>query len=262
MNHLKLKNELQLLLDKTCLLYNTPDFIRDDPIQIPHQFSRKEDIEISGFLTALIAWGRRDIIIRNAQRLITLMDGEPYQFVMEFEEQDLAPFRTFVHRTLNGEDCIGLLQSLQYVYQQQGGLEAIFSRPMNAQIDDVCPAILHARSYLLGHAAMLARTHKHIANPSKGSSAKRINMFLRWMVRKDDKGVDFGLWKSILPRQLICPLDVHTGTIARKLGLLDRKQNDWKAAKALTQTLQQFDPDDPVRYDYSLFGMGVYGVMG
>lgn len=251
--------DLQLLLDQKFDLYNTPDFIEDDPVQIPHQFSRKEDIEIAGFLAALIAWGRRNIIIRNAQKLISLMDGEPYQFIMEFDKQDVQPFRNFVHRTFNGEDCVGLLHALQHVYRHLGGLEEIFSRSMSVEKEDVYDGIMQARTCLLEHPSISKRTHKHIANPSNGSSAKRINMFLRWMVREDTAGVDFGLWKKISPSQLICPLDVHTATVGRRLGILSRKQNDWKAARELTASLRLFDPEDPVKYDFALFGIGVYG---
>lgn len=251
--------DLHALLDQKCLQYNTPSFIEDDPIQIPRQFSRKEDIEIAGFLAALIAWGRRNMIIRNANQLITLMEGEPYQFITECEAADLKPFEAFVHRTFNGQDCVALIRSLQAVYKDHGGLESIFSKGVSPDDPNVYGGILHAREVLLSHPDMPARTHKHVANPAKGSSAKRINMFLRWMVRRDHAGVDFGLWSDISPRQLLCPLDVHTGTIARRIGLLQRKQNDWKAAVELTEALKRFDPEDPVKYDFALFGMGVYG---
>ena len=253
-----MKEELKRLLDEKFAQYNTPAFIEEDPVSIPHQFHKKEDIEIAGFLTALIAWGRRNMIIRNAERLIGLMEGEPYRFVMEFEEGDLQPFGEFVHRTFNGLDCQALLRSLQQVYRQHGGLEGIFSKGVKAEDTDVYGGILSARETLLSHESLLPRTHKHVANPASGSSAKRINMFLRWMVRKDAGGVDFGLWDHISPHQLICPLDVHTGNVARRLGLLIRKQNDWKAALALTDALRAFDPQDPVKYDFALFGMGVY----
>ena len=251
--------ELRSLLNQKYHQYNIPGFIEDDPIQIPHQYSGKEDIEIAGFLSALIAWGRRSMIIRNAERLLSMMEGEPYRFLMDFEESDLKPFAQFVHRTFNGQDCQALLRSLQWVYREFGGLESIFAAGIKADDPDVYGGILHARTILLSHPSMPSRTHKHIANPAKGSSAKRINMFLRWMVRKDHAGVDFGLWDSISPSQLICPLDVHTATVARRLGLLFRKQNDWKAALALTQYLRLMDPHDPVKYDFALFGIGVYG---
>ncbi|MEL6847951.1 MAG: TIGR02757 family protein [Bacteroidota bacterium] len=237
--------------------FNQADFIPDDPVSIPHRFDKKEDIEIAGFFSALIAWGRRNMIIRNANRLMEIMEQQPFQYVMEASENELSRLEAFVHRTFNGQDARGLVLSLRRVYAEHGGLEGIFSQGVKAQDGDVKGGILHAREKLLASPEILPRTHKHVANPAKGSSAKRINMFLRWMVRKDKRGVDFGLWEGIGMHQLICPLDVHTGNVARKLGILDRKQNDWKAAAALTETLRRLDADDPVKFDFSLFGLGV-----
>lgn len=250
---------LQALLEQTHDRYNRPDFIPDDPVQIPHQYSHKEDIEISGFLTALIAWGRRDIIIRNAQALLARMDDAPYEFVAHATEGELARLDDFVHRTFNGRDARALVLSLRLAYGEHGGLEGVFTAGLRPEHAQVGAAIVHARERLSRHPDFPARTHKHLANPAAGSSAKRINMFLRWMVRRDRRGVDFGLWAGIRMDQLICPLDVHTGTVARKLGLLQRKQNDWKAAEALTDTLRAYCPEDPVKYDFSLFGLGVSG---
>jgi uncharacterized protein (TIGR02757 family) len=250
--------DLHALLDQKYLAFNSPDFIAEDPVQIPHQFSRKEDIEISGFFSALIAWGRRPMIIRNAEALMDRMDRAPFEFVMGATDDDLTGLEGFVHRTFNAVDAQGLVLALRQVYAEAGGLEGIFSAGISPQDDTVYNGLLHARAQLLACPAVQPRTHKHVANPATGSSAKRLNMYLRWMVRQDRRGVDFGLWQGISPRQLICPLDVHTGTVARRLGLLTRKQNDWKAALELTAALRAFCPQDPVRYDFSLFGMGVY----
>ncbi|MCB0838267.1 MAG: TIGR02757 family protein [Bacteroidetes bacterium] len=250
--------DLKDFLDQKYHQFNTVAFIEEDPIRIPHQFDRKEDIEISGFLASLIAWGKRSIIIRNAQRLVEMMDMVPFDFVMNASEDELISLEEFIHRTFNGIDCIALIQSLRNVYQHHGGLEEIFSAGIDPNDEDVFGGIIHARNILLSAPDFPDRTQKHIANPAKGSSAKRINMFLRWMVRPATAGVDFGIWKKIKPSQLICPLDVHTGNVARKLELLSRKQNDWKAAVELTQNLRVFDPEDPVKYDFSLFGLGVY----
>lgn len=253
------RESLSALLEDAYDRYNRPEFIEEDPVGIPHLFDKKEDIEISGFLTALIAWGRRAMIIRNAQDLIDRMDRAPFDFVMQASADELARLDGFVHRTLNGVDARTLVLALRRVYGEAGGLEAIFARALQPADQDVFAALCGARAQLLALPGFPARTHKHIANPASGSSAKRINMYLRWMVRRDRRGVDFGIWQGIPMRQLICPLDVHTGNVARKLGLLTRKQNDWKAAAELTAALRTFCPEDPVRYDFSLFGLGAYG---
>jgi len=250
-------NELHTFLDQQYERYNTTAFIQDDPISIPHQFEKKEDIEISGFFSALIAWGRRDIIIRNAQALMTRMEMQPFAFITEASEEDMEQLSSFVHRTFNGIDCKALVYALRDVYLHKGGLEGIFTA--GTSDTDIGNAILAARTALSSSPSFPQRTHKHLANPAKGSSAKRLSMYLRWMVRKDSQGVDFGIWDKIRMDQLICPLDVHTGNIARKLGILTRKQNDWKAALELTNALKEFDPDDPVKYDFALFGLGAYG---
>lgn len=234
--------------------YNTLEFIGSDPISIPHLFTKKEDIEIAGFLTATISWGTRKSIIINARRLIQMMDDDPYSFIMGASEHDLAPFRKFVHRTFNGEDCIFFLHSLKNIYTKNDSIENLFMPAIN---DGMNHAIRHFRDEFLSTQHQ-KRSEKHISDPLSGSSAKRLNMFLRWMVRKDSRGVDFGLWNRIDPSQLICPLDVHVGNVARKLGLLTRKSNDWKAADELTSNLRKFDAADPVKYDFALFGLGVF----
>ena len=249
-------HELKDFLDDQVDLYNRKDFIQDDPISIPHRYSLKEDIEISGFLTATIAWGRRPMILKNAERLMLLMDDSPYDFISNANRKELKTVDDFVHRTFNGEDCCYFLSALKKVYQKHGGLEGIFSIPCQLTGGDMGFSINEARKTFLSFNPP-TRVNKHFADPLRNSSAKRINMFLRWMVRKDRRGVDFGIWKSIKPSMLFCPLDVHSGRVARQLGLLLRKQDDWKATTELTTNLRILDPVDPVKYDFALFGMGV-----
>jgi uncharacterized protein (TIGR02757 family) len=235
--------------------YNRIEFIEDDPIAIPHRYSRKEDIEIAAFLTATLSWGKRSSIIQSSSRLMSLMDDAPWQFISESEPMDINNLSRFVHRTFNRTDCQFFFQSLKNIYIHHGGLEKVFSEPIlwNKTIKE---SIVHFRNIFL-ELKHEFRMEKHIANPAKNASAKRINMFLRWMVRKDNRGVDFGLWNTIQPSQLLCPLDVHTGNVSRKLGLLDRKANDWKSVIELTDNLRIFDEQDPVKYDFALFGLGI-----
>ncbi len=247
--------ELHEFLDLKVEEYNRPEFLASDPIQIPHKFSLKQDIEISGFLTATIAWGNRKSIINNASLLMELMDQAPYQFVMEHTDEDLRSLEAYVHRTFNGSDLQYFIPALRHLYTNHGGMETVFSR--HAQKSTLQPAITKFKEYFfeLPHEQ---RTKKHISDPGKGSAAKRINMFLRWMIRDASTGVDFGIWKSLSPAQLSCPLDVHSGNVARKLGLLTRKQNDAKAVAELDANLRLLDPNDPVKYDFALFGLGVF----
>lgn len=248
--------ELKVFLEEKYDLYNRPEFIANDPISIPHIFTKKEDIEIAGFLTATISWGNRKSIIKNAKELIQLMDNAPSDFILNFESPDLKRFQRFVHRTFNGDDCMYFLKSLKNIYQNHSGLEGIFNHPIKNDgniIDSI--NYLNLVFFELDHPQ---RIRKHIANPLKKSSSKRINMFLRWMVRDDKRGVDFGIWKSIKPSELLCPLDVHSGNVARKLGLLTRKSNDLKAVIELTEQLKQFDAADPIKYDFALFGLGIF----
>ncbi|WP_437395554.1 TIGR02757 family protein [Flagellimonas lutimaris] len=249
------KTELKEFLDAKVLEYNHPKFLESDPIQIPHQFTRKEDIEISAFLSATIAWGNRKSIVNNATKLMNLMDNVPYNFVMNHTEDDLEKLSSFVHRTFNGIDLGYFLTSLQNIYKNHGGLEAVFSKHQSK--DSMQPAISKFKEvfFELPHQT---RTQKHVSDPNKGSAAKRINMFLRWMVRDNNTGVDFGLWKNIEPAKLSCPLDVHSGNVARKLKLIKRKQNDAKALKELDKNLRKLDAADPVKYDFALFGLGVF----
>lgn len=247
-------NDIKSLLDEAVLKYNHPDFIENDPIQIPHRFSRKEDIEIAGFLSASIAWGQRKSIIKNGWNLMERMDFAPYEFLME--EDDFAPFADFVHRTFNGTDCRHFLRSLKNIYQNHGGLEQVFTRGYQTE-NTIYGALSHFREVFL-EIPHEVRTRKHLSDVNKNSSAKRLNMFLRWMVRRDDCGVDFGLWRNIPMSALMLPLDVHTGNVGRDLGLITRKQNDWKTVQEITENLRAFDADDPVKYDFALFGMGVH----
>ena len=250
-------SELKTLLDERVRRFNKESFIETDPIQIPKRFGQKENIEIAGFLAATIAWGQRPTIIRNASQLVKLMENDPYDFLLNTGEPDWACFAPFKHRTFNGTDCIFFLRSLKNIYLNHGGLESVFSIGYLKE-QSITSALRYFRKifFELPHEE---RTQKHVSNIDKGAAAKRLNMFLRWMVRKDESGVDFGLWKEIPMSALKIPLDVHTGTQARLLGLLTRTQNDWKAVEELTARLTAFDPNDPVKYDFALFGMGVNG---
>jgi uncharacterized protein (TIGR02757 family) len=253
---LKLKKaELKEFLDTKVALYNNTKFIESDPIQIPHQFSKKEDIEIAGFLTATIAWGNRKSIINNSNKMMELLDHSPFEFIMQHQENDLDRFEGFVHRTFNSKDLKQFVKSLQHIYHKHQGLEAVFAK--HAEEDSLQQSIHQFKSVFF-EIPHLERTKKHVSDPLKNSAAKRINMFLRWMSRNDNNGVDFGIWDSLSPSQLSCPLDVHSGNVARKLGLLKRKQNDGKALFELDAALRKLDPKDPVKYDFALFGLGVF----
>lgn len=249
------KAELKSFLDEKAEQYEHPKFLESDPLQIPHRFSKKEDIEISGFLTATIAWGNRKSIINNALRLMELLDNAPLDFVLNHKKADLDNLNGFVHRTFNEDDLKFFIQSLQNIYQNHGGLEAVFTKNQESQSLQRTISVYKLQFFSLKH---LPRTQKHVSDPLKGSAAKRINMFLRWMVRPSIKGVDFGIWKDIAPAKLSCPLDVHSGNVARKLKLLKRKQNDAKALEELDKNLRKFDANDPVKYDFALFGLGVF----
>ncbi|WP_372946334.1 TIGR02757 family protein [Muriicola sp.] len=247
--------ELREFLDLKVEQYNRPEFLASDPIQIPHRFREKEDIEISGFLTATIAWGNRKSIISNASLLMDLLDQAPYQFIIQHQESDLNGLDDFVHRTFNGTDLRYFIRALQNIYTHHGGMEAVFTQHSGEQSLQQAISAFRTIFFTLDHEK---RTEKHVSDPSRGSAAKRINMFLRWMVRDARTGVDFGLWKSLKPSQLSCPLDVHSGKVARKLGLLTRKQNDARAVQELDENLRRLDPLDPVKYDFALFGLGVF----
>lgn len=249
-------NDIKLLLDNRVNQYNNLEFIETDPIQIPHRFTKKEDIEIAGFLTATISWGQRKSIINNAKRLMKIMDNSPYEFVMESSNSEQNTLLRFVHRTFNGNDCLFFLKSLKNIYQNHDGLENVFTTGFQTE-NSIFGALRYFRT------VFLEKNHnqhvtKHISDVSTNSSAKRLNMFLRWMVREDENEVDFGIWKNIPMSALMLPLDVHTGEVARALGILQRKQNDWKAVEEITSVLWNFDPIDPIKYDYALFGIGAF----
>lgn len=258
MNQTFNKIEMKELLDHYYLEFNTACFIENDPISIPHKFSQKEDIEISAFFVALIAWGNRSSIIKSGNRLIQLMDDAPADFIRSHTSKDLKRFELFCHRTLNGSDVQFLISSLQRIYLDYGGLENLFVTKSKTETAFV--AIENFRNVLFQY-EHLNRVEKHISNPLKNSACKRLHMFLRWMVRKDEMDVDFGIWNTLSPSQLICPLDVHTARVSRKLGLLVRSQNDRKAAEELTQNLSYLCKEDPVKYDFALFGAGVNNVL-
>lgn len=243
-------------LDEKALLFNQTKFIETDPIQIPALFTTKSNIEIAGFLAATLAWGQRPTIIRNAMKLVNLMNNNPIEFLLNVPEEDWDVFRDFKHRTFNETDCIYFMKSLKNIYQNHGGLEQVFTDGFRNG-NTIYNSLIHFRKifFELDHER---RTEKHVSNVEKGAAAKRLNMYLRWLVRTDKTGVDFGLWKQIPTSALMLPLDVHTGNVARKLGLLNRTQNDWQAVEEITAKLRCFDPEDPVKYDFALFGLGVF----
>lgn len=245
------------LLDEKYFQFNNTAFIETDPISIPHQFTKKEDIEIAALLVATIAWGQRFSIIKNGNKLMQLMNNEPHEFILNFTKKDEARFSDFVHRTFNAGDCVFFLQSLKQLYTKHDGLEMAFSKGFSNKEPSVKQAIVNFRTQFL-KPTHLHRVEKHVSNPDQKSSAKRLCMFLRWMVRKDKKGVDFGIWKNIQASQLCLPLDLHTGNVSRKLGLLQRTQNDWQAVEEITSVLKTFDAIDPIKYDFSLFGLGAF----
>ena len=250
------KVRIKHLLDEKVLLYNQPSFIAADPISIPHQFTKLQDIEIAGLFAAVLAWGNRTTIINNCNRLLQWMDNAPYQFIQQHQETDLQRFLQFAHRTFNATDLLYFIYFLQAHYATHTSLEDAFV-PTPAYTDATIEgALIHFHNYFfsLEH---LDRTRKHIATPARGSACKRICMYLRWMVRSDNQGVDFGLWKKIHPSQLICPLDVHVARVAQRLELIQRPKADWQSALQLTAQLRAWRPEDPAVYDYALFGMGM-----
>ena len=249
------QKELKEFLDEKVILYNNPKFIESDPIQIPHQFSTKEDIEIAAFLTATISWGNRKMIIKNANRMMNLLEFSPLDFIINHQEKDLRSLEGFVHRTFNSIDFQQFIASLKHIYSNHNGLENALSLTDN---ESTYKNAIHRFKKAFFEIPHQQRTQKHISDPIKNSAAKRINMFLRWMVRNDKSGVDFGLWNTHNPSNLSCPLDVHSGNVARKLKLLLRKQNDWKALSELDINLRKLDKKDPVKYDFALFGLGVF----
>jgi uncharacterized protein (TIGR02757 family) len=247
--------KLKPFLDDKFELYNQFKFIATDPISIPHKFQKKTDIEIMGFLIATIAWGNRKSILNNGEKLCQILHYEPLDFILNHTETDLEKCNGFVHRTFNANDLKYFIKALKVIYLKHHGLEAIFN---TYKTDNSLQPAIHQFKSIFFELDHERRTEKHVSDPEKNSAAKRINMFLRWMVRKDNNGVDFGIWESISPSLLSCPLDVHSGRIARELGLLQRSQNDAKAVKELDENLRILDPKDPVKYDFALFGLGAF----
>lgn len=247
--------DLKELLDQKYREFNQLDFIQNDPISIPHQFEDKNDIEVSGFLTATISWGNRAAILKSAHKWMEMMGEQPYDFVMTASKGELDSMKSFYYRTFQGEDVVCFLMGLRRIYNEFGGLHVLFLEEWKKG-NGIEGGLSKLRNEFFTSESP-TRSFKHLANIKKNSSCKRLNMFLRWMVRKDKCGVDFGLWNDIPPSALFLPLDVHTGNVARKLGLLNRKANDWKAVKEVTANLRVFDSNDPVKYDFSLFGMGI-----
>src|SRR6188472_3798061 len=230
---------LKQFLDSKVKEYNKPSFIKDDPISVPHLFTKKQDIEIAGFFAAVFAWGNRTTIIGKSKELMQRMDNSPYPFIKDHSAKDLKKLKGFKHRTFNEDDLYYFIEFLHQHYSKHDSLEFAFFPISDLDTEH------------------LKRTEKHISSPLQKSTCKRLNMFLRWMVRTDNKGVDFGLWKNISPSKLICPIDVHVARVSKKLGLLKRKQVDWLAAIELTDALRKLDKNDPVKYDFALFNLGV-----
>ena len=248
---------LRAFLDEQVDTYNQPNFIGNDPICIPHGFQRLQDIEISGFVAAVLAWGQRKTIINKCREFFGYMDNAPYDFVRFHQQADLKPFLTFKHRTFNATDALYFIEFFRHFYERHNSLEDAFLTGMTPGSENVESGLINFQQQFFGLPDFPERTKKHIATPARKSACKRINMFLRWMVRQDNRGVDFGLWHRIRPAQLVCPCDVHVDRVARRLGLITRKQTDWPTALELTAQLRQFDPNDPVKYDFALFGLGV-----
>lgn len=259
---MRINNNLIKFLNKKVEEYNQPSFIKNDPISVPHLFTKKQDIEIAGFFAAVFAWGNRTTIIRKTRELMERMDASPYQFVLQHSEKDLSKLASFRHRTFNETDLLYFIEVLKHHYSFHNSLEDAFitHKPRNALqhraeslVED---GLVGFHDYFFSLEDSPPRTRKHIATPGKGSTCKRLNMYLRWMVRKDKAGVDFGIWNKINSSQLICPIDLHVARVAKSLNLLRRKQVDWQAALELTGQLRKLDFADPVKYDFALFGLG------
>ncbi len=250
-------DKLKSFLDSKLLLYNNPAFIKDDPICIPHLFTKKQDIEIAGFFAAIFAWGNRTTIINKSKELMGLMDNDPHKFCLHHSDNDLKKLLLFKHRTFNATDLLYFISFFKMHYTKHATLETAFTKWMHAADETTENALKGFYHYFFSLPDISERTRKHIASPEKNSSCKRLNMYLRWMVRHDNNGVDFGIWKNISPAQLICPVDVHVARVAKSLQLLNRVPIDWQAALELTSCLRTLDKNDPVKYDFALFGTGV-----
>lgn len=252
-----MKNDLQEFLDRKAGLYNQLSFIKGDPVSIPHLFTKKQDIEIAGFIAAIFSWGNRTTIINKSKELLQLMDNSPWSFCLHHSANDLKKLFHFKHRTFNTTDLLYFISFFKMHYSKHQSLEIAFTQQMNKKDETVEKGLNGFYHYFFSLPTVPGRTRKHIASPEKRSSCKRLNMFLRWMVRNDGKGVDLGIWKNISPSQLVCPVDVHVARVARQFNLLKRKPVDWQAALELTAYLRTLDKADPVKYDFALFGTGV-----
>lgn len=250
-------NDLKAFLDAKVEQFNQPDFIPNDPVSIPHQFTLKQDIEITGFWASILAWGQRVTIINKCNELFALMDHRPYDFVLNHSENDLKALLKFKHRTFNDVDTLYFIEFFKTYYQEHNSLEDAFLKGLRAEDLDMEHSLVRFHEEFFSLPDSPQRTRKHIATPARKSACKRLNMFLRWMVRDDDHGVDFGIWRRIKPSQLVCPCDLHVERVARRFQLITRKQTDWLMAVELTNHLKQFDPSDPVKYDFALFGLGI-----
>ena len=251
------KEKLKEFLDRKVNEYNQPSFIEADPISLPHLFTKKQDIEIAGFFASIFAWGNRTTIINKSKELMQLMENAPYDFCLNHDSCELKKLLKFKHRTFNATDLFYFVEFLKFHYQQNDSLETAFSKWIDKKDANIEKALIGFHDYFFSFQNAQARTKKHIATPKRNSTCKRLNMFLRWMVRQDTCGVDFGIWKNISPSQLICPVDVHVARVAKQLNLIERKQTDWLTALELTEHLKAFDKDDPSKYDFALFGLGV-----
>ncbi|WP_373523096.1 TIGR02757 family protein [Aquiflexum sp.] len=249
--------DIRSFLDQKVIQYNQHSFIELDPVSVPHRFSKPQDIEIAGFFAATLAWGQRKTIINKCLELMAMMDNSPHDFVLNHSESELKPFLDFKHRTFNDMDALYFIDFFSWYYQKHDSLENAFTIGWTPEMDIVEKLLTNFHDYFFNLPHAPNRTRKHVATPKRNSACKRLNMFLRWMVRQDGNGVDFGIWKTIKPYQLICPCDLHVDRVARKLGLITRKQTDWQTAKELTSKLREFDPQDPVKYDFALFGLGI-----
>lgn len=249
-------SSIKALLDDRVEKYNQPAFVPNDPVSIPHRFSKKQDIEISGFFAAILAWGQRKTIINNCLKLMDLMDNAPHEFILHHQEQDLQRLLSFKHRTFNDTDLLYLIYFFQQYYRQHSTLETAFTGEQNKYTTQK-ERLENFHNLVFSLEDAPQRTRKHIATPARKSACKRLNMYLRWMVRRDNGGVDFGLWNTMQMSDLVCPCDVHVERVARRLGLITRKGMDWETAAELTAHLKAFDPNDPVKYDYALFGLGI-----
>jgi len=251
------RSALKKFLDRKVDEYDQPLYVYSDPVCIPHLFTKQQDIEIAGFFAAIFAWGNRATIIQKSRELMQLMEMQPYQFCLNHKEKDLQRFYEFKHRTFNTTDLLYFISFFKFHYSNRTSLEQAFTKGINKKDKTIENALIKFHDYFFSLKHVPQRTKKHIATPNRNSTCKRLNMFLRWMVRNDGKGIDFGIWKNISPSQLICPIDVHVGRVARHFKLLERKQTDWQAALELTNNLRILDKDDPVKYDFALFGLGV-----